>query len=187
LVIYIVLESLIMKRILQMLLTRSAILLAIATPTCLLADAASAQSLLRGMDGSYIGAGIAAGVTADESGESSFGGNIQGRGDIPLAPVSVRGAALIGEDGAALMPLVTYDVPVAPRTNLYLGGGYSFVTDEGSATPLGDQNAPVITAGAETAVTRNIVVYGDAKVGIDAYENSNDAAVSLQLGAAFRF
>lgn len=176
-----------MNRILQTLLTRSAILLAIATPTFLLADAASAQSLLRGMDGSYIGAGIAAGVTEDENGDTSFGGNVQGRADIPLAPVSVRGAALIGEDGAALMPLVTYDVPIAPRTNLYLGGGYSFVTNEGSATPLGDQSAPVLTAGAETAVARNVVVYGDAKVGFDAYENSNDAAVSLQLGAAFRF
>ncbi|MBE9098090.1 hypothetical protein [Vacuolonema iberomarrocanum] len=176
-----------MKRIFQTLLTRSAVLLAIATPTFLLADAASAQPLLRGMDGNYIGAGIAAGVTEDESGDSSFGGNIQGRADIPLAPVSIRGAALIGEDGAALMPIVTYDVPIAPRTNLYLGGGYSFVTDEGSNTPLGDQSAPVLTAGAETAVTNNIVVYGDAKVGIDAYEDSNDAAVSLQLGAAFRF
>lgn len=166
----------------------SLLTVAIATPTLFTATAASAQPLVgRGMSGSYLGAGIAAGVTEDNSGDTTFGGNVQGRFDVPVAPISVRGAALISDDAAALMPLVTYDIGVAPRTNLYVGGGYSFVTDEGRATPLGDRNAPVLTAGAETAVTDDIVIYGDAKVGFDAYENSNDAAVSLQLGAAFRF
>lgn len=162
----------------------SMLTVAIATPALLAASPASAQPLLnRGMDGSYIGAGISAGVTED----SPFGGNVQGRFDVPLAPVSVRGAALFSDDGAALMPLVTYDIGVAPNANLYVGAGYSFVTNDGNETPLGNQNAPVLTAGAEAAVARNVVIYGDAKLGIDAYENSNDPAVSLQLGAAFRF
>jgi len=172
-----------MKNVLKSLVAGSAMAAAFVAPLFLSAGSASAQPLVGGMSGSYIGAGISAGVTGD----SEFGGNVQGRFDLPVAPVSVRGAALISDGGAALMPIVTYDLPVAPRTNLYIGGGYSFVTDEGSETPLGNRNAPVLTAGAETAVTRNIVIYGDAKVGIDAFEDSSDAAVSLQLGAGYRF
>jgi len=172
-----------MKTVLKSLVAGSVAAAALVAPVLLSAESASAQPLVGGMSGSYIGAGIAAGVTED----GTFGGNVQGRLDIPVAPVSVRGAALFSDDGAALMPIVTYDLPIAPRTNLYLGGGYSFVTEEGGDTPLGNQNAPVLTAGAETAIASNIVLYGDAKVGIDAYEESNDAAVSLQLGAAFRF
>ncbi|MBD1912310.1 MULTISPECIES: outer membrane beta-barrel protein [unclassified Leptolyngbya] len=172
-----------MKNVLKSLAVGSVMTAAIAAPMLLSAGPASAQPFVGGMSGSYLGGGISAGVTED----GTFGGNVQGRFDVPVAPVSVRGAALFSDDGVALMPLVTYDLPVAPRTNLYVGGGYSFVTEEGGDTPLGNQNAPVVMAGAETAVTRNVVVYGDAKVGIDAYQDSNDAAISLQLGAAYRF
>lgn len=172
-----------MKNVLKSLAVGSVMTAAIAAPMLLSAGSASAQPLVGGMSGSYLGGGISAGVTED----GTFGGNVQGRFDVPIAPVSVRGAALFSDDGVALMPIVTYDLPIAPRTNLYVGGGYSFVTEEGANTPLGNQNAPVLTAGAETAVTRNIAVYGDAKVGFDAYQDSNDAAVSLQLGAAYRF
>jgi hypothetical protein len=61
------------------------------------------------------------------------------------------------------------------------------VLDEGKRTPLGNQDAVVLTAGIESEVARNVVVYGDAKLGIDAYRNANSSAVSLQLGAAYRF
>lgn len=176
-----------MKNVLKFLAAGSAITTAVVAPILFSAESASALPLISGMSGSYIGAGISAGVTEDDNGDTNFGGNVQGRIDLPVAPVSVRGAALFSDNGAALMPLVTYDLPIAPNTNLYLGGGYSFVTEEGQSTPLGNQNAPVLTAGAETALARNIVIYGDAKVGIDAYQDSNDAAVSLQLGAAYRF
>jgi hypothetical protein len=77
---------------------------------------------------------------------------------------------------------------VAPNTNLYVGGGYSFVlgnNDESSL--LGNRNAPVVTVGLESAVRPNVVLYGDAKLGIDAYKDSSDSAASVQLGAAYRF
>ncbi len=170
-----------MKLSLKSIATVSALSAVAFVPMLLSASPASAQ-----MAGSYIGAGIAAGVTEDAAGDTSFGANIQGRFDVPVAPISVRGAALIS-DSAALMPLVTYDIGIAPGANLYIGGGYSFVTDEGRSTPLGDRSAPVATVGVEAAIRRNIVLYGDAKVGFDAYRNSNDAAVSLQVGAAYRF
>jgi hypothetical protein len=56
------------------------------------------------------------------------------------------------------MPMLTVDVPVANNTNLYLGGGYSFVTDEGKSTQLGNQDSVVLTTGVETGVSRNVVV-----------------------------
>jgi hypothetical protein len=45
----------------------------------------------------------------------------------------------------------------------------------------------VLTTGVETGVSQNVVVYGDVKVGIDAYEDSSREAVSLQLGVGYRF
>jgi hypothetical protein len=52
---------------------------------------------------------------------------------------------------------------------------------------LGNQDSVVLTTGVETGVGRNVVLYSDVKWGIDAYEDSSKDAVSLQLGAGFRF
>lgn len=160
--------------------------LAIA-PAFLSAGAASAQPIT--FNDSYIGAGVSAGVTnGGQNGDAAtIGGNIQGRFAIPNAPVSVRGAVLFGGESAAIMPLVTYDLPVSSNANLYAGAGYSFADKEGKPSPLGNKNAPVLTAGAEAGVGRNVVVYGDAKWGIDAYKNSSADAVSFQAGVGYRF
>ena len=142
-----------------------------------------------GMNGSYIGAGISAGVTngGQNNDAAVFGGNVQGRYAIPETPVSVRGAVLFGGDATAIMPMLTYDAPIADNTNVYLGAGYSFVTDEGENTPLGNRDAAVITLGAESEVSNRVIVYGDAKWGIDAYENSSADALSFQTGVGIRF
>ncbi|WP_017315216.1 outer membrane beta-barrel protein [Mastigocladopsis repens] len=154
------------------------------------AGMASAQvAPTRGMTANYLGAGVAAGVTngGQDNDAATFGGNIQGRFAVPQAPVSVRGSVLFGGDSTAAMPILTYDAPIGKNTNVYIGGGYSFQTDEGQASQLGNQNAPVLTLGAETEVAKNIIVYGDAKWGIDAYENSSADALSLQTGVGLRF
>ena len=52
---------------------------------------------------------------------------------------------------------------------------------------MGNKNAAVITLGAESEVSDSLIVYGDAKWGIDAYENSTADAVSLQGGLGYRF
>jgi Outer membrane protein beta-barrel domain len=163
--------------------------LAIAS-VVLSAGIASAQTVpAKGMNGSYIGAGVSAGVTNGGQNEDAalLGGNVQGRYAIPNAPVSARGAVLFGGNAAAIMPMVTYDAPVSKNTNVYLGGGYSFVTDEGRSTQLGNKNAPVVTLGAESEVAPNTVIYGDAKWGIDAYKDSAADALSLQAGVGYRF
>ncbi|MFN6564116.1 MAG: outer membrane beta-barrel protein [Nostoc sp. ChiSLP01] len=151
---------------------------------------ASAQTAgTNGTNGNYIGAGIAAGATSGGQGndDAQLGGNVQGRYAVPNAPVSLRGSVLYGGDSAAIMPIVTYDAPIAKNTNLYFGGGYSFITDEGQNNPLGNRNAPVVTLGVESEVANNVIAYGDTKWGIDAYRNSDADAVSFQAGLGYRF
>ncbi|WP_445633730.1 Histidine kinase [Nostoc sp. DSM 114161] len=151
---------------------------------------ASAQTAgTNGTNGNYIGAGIAAGATSGGQGNdgAQLGGNVQGRYAIPNAPVSLRGSVLYGGDSAAIMPIVTYDAPIAKNTNVYFGGGYSFITDEGQNSPLGNRNAPVVTLGVESEVANNVIAYGDTKWGIDAYRNSDADAVSFQAGLGYRF
>jgi hypothetical protein len=159
----------------------------VATSILLSASIATAQPA--GIDGNYIGAGISAGTThgVHNNDDAAFGGNIQGRFAIPQAPASVRGAVLFGGDATAIVPTLTYDLPIARNTNLYLGGGYSFITDEGQNTQLGNRDAAVVTVGAESEVSRNVILYGDAKWAIDAYENSNGDALGLQAGVGLRF
>lgn len=142
-----------------------------------------------GLNGNYIGAGVSAGVTdgGHSNDDAVFGGNVQARVAIPQTPVSVRGAVLFGGDATSLVPSLTYDLPVAKNTNIYLGGGYSFITEEGQNTQLGNQGAPVVILGAESEVARNVVVYGDTKWAIDAYKGSDADAVSLQLGVGVKF
>ena len=177
-----------MKSILKKVTLFSA-LSALAIAPIVAAGAASAQPVRpTGLNGSYLGAGISVGLTdgGNDNG-SDVGGTVQGRYDLPQAPVSLRGAALINGDGAALMPLITVDIPITNNANLYAGGGYSFVTGDNGSTLLGNQNAPVLTAGLEASVAPRVALFGDVKLGLDAYDNSSDAAVSAQVGAAYRF
>lgn len=176
----------------QLSLKLSAAIVTISTlaiaPTFLSASSASAQPIR--FNDSYVGAGVSVGVTNGGQGEDSkavTGGNIQGRVAIPNAPVSVRGAVLFGGDNAAIMPMVTYDQRVSNNANVYVGAGYSFSDKDGKPTPLGNRDAVVITAGAEAGVGKHVVVYGDAKWGINAYENSSADALSFQAGLGYRF
>lgn len=174
-----------MKRFLQGAITTvSALSALVIAPVFLSSGQAIAAPTTQptGTNASYLGAGISVGVTNG----AQVGGNVQGRFAIPNTPLSARGAVLFTDKSAALMPMVSYDVPITNNANVYLGAGYSFVTNDGT-TPLGNQNAVVLATGVEAQVRRNIVVYGDAKLGIDAYKDSSGEAVSLQTGVAYRF
>ena len=164
----------------------SALAMLVASPLMVAGSASAQQVAPNGMSGSYLGGGVSVGGN-NPNGDTTVGGNVQGRLDSAKAPVSLRGAALIGGDSTAIMPMLTYDAAIAPNTNLYGGVGYSFVTNKGNASPLGDKNSVVFTAGLETAVQRNVVLYGDVKVGLDAFRNNNNAAVSGQAGVGYRF
>lgn len=174
-----------MKFSLKSIATLSALSALVVAP--LFAGARPAAALPAGMDGSYVGAGVSAGVTSGDDQDAQVGGTIQGRLQVPNAPISARGAVLFTDDTSAIVPTLTYDLPISNRANIYAGAGYSFVESNGEATPLGNQDSFVLTAGAETEVVNRVVLFGDAKVGFDAYENSSNPAVALQLGAGFRF
>ena len=167
--------------------TLSALAATVIAPVLLSAGSASAQP--KGTDASYFGAGVSAGLTngGQNNDAATFGGNLQGRVAAPNVPVSVRVAVPFTDESSAVIPMVTYDVPVAKNTNVYVGGGYSLNQSQGKPMPLGNKNAPVAVVGAETQIGRQVVVYGDTKVGINAYQNSSSSAVSVQAGAGFNF
>lgn len=160
--------------------------LAIA-PVLMSGNSASAQTVQtdKGLAESYIGAGAGTSITNPEGQDAKVGGNISARFDVPNAPVSIRGQVLYNDQTSAISPRLTYDLPVAKDTNVFLGAGYNFVQKDGAtSTALGDKNAAVVTLGAERRLTDDIVLYGNADLGINAFENSNRQAIGVQLGAA---
>lgn len=176
-----------MKLTLKSVITVSALTATVLAPALLSAGSASAQP--KGTKADYIGAGVSAGVTngGQNNDAATFGGNIQGRLTTQKAPISVRGSVIFSDDTSAIIPTVTYDVPIAKNTNVYVGGGYSFVESNGQPTPIGNDDAPIVTVGAEAQLGQNLVIYGDTKWGIDAYQNGGADSVSFQAGAGFNF
>ncbi len=152
-----------------------------------LANSASAAPVR--FDGSYVAAGASAGLTNAPvvGGAATFGGEIRGRVALPNAPLSARASALFTNQNSAIIPTLTYDQAIGKNTNAYFGAGYSFVQNQGVATPLGNKNGAVLTAGLESQVAKGVVVYGDTKVGLKAYQGSNKAAVNLGAGVGLKF
>ncbi|NEO38868.1 MAG: porin family protein [Moorea sp. SIOASIH] len=143
---------------------------------------------VKGTDASYIGVGLAAGVTSDGQGnDQNIGGNITTRLTTSKLPVSLRGDILFNEDNTAIIPSVSFDLGVAKNTNVFASVGYSFVEDDGDNTPIGNQDAWVLGVGAESQIAKDVLVYGNTKVGLNAYENSSGESVSVQVGAGYRF
>ncbi|RCJ28292.1 histidine kinase [Nostoc sp. ATCC 43529] len=178
-----------MKSLLKSILTISALSSLVIAPVLLSPGQASAQTK-KGTDASYVGAGIAAGVTSGGQGtndDATFGGNVTGRLKIGNTPFSARGNVLWSDQTSAIIPEVSLDVPIANRTNAYLTGGYSFVEKDGSATPIGNKDAVVLGAGVESEVAKNFLVYTNTKVGINAYQNSDTPAVSINAGIGYSF
>ena len=177
-----------MKLSLRSVATLSGFAALVASSVFLGSGSVSAQPAPR-YDRSYVGAGISGGVLNGGRGNdgTTFGGNVQGRFAIPNAPVSVRGAVLFTGDNSAIVPTLTYDLRLNNKTNLYAGAGYSFVQNGGVTSPIGNQDAAVLTAGVESQVAKGVVVYSDAKYGINAFRGSDAGALSLQAGVGLEF
>ncbi len=175
-----------MKLSLKSVATLSA-LSALALSPLFFAGSASAQPVR--FDGSYVGAGVGGSVTNGGRGNDNavFGGNIQGRFAVPNAPVSVRGSVMFNGDNSVIIPSLTYDLPVAKNTNVYLGAGYGFVQKNGQTSQVGNQNSAVLSAGVESEVGKGVVVYSDAKYGINAYQDTGRGALSFSGGVGLRF
>lgn len=118
---------------------------------------------------------------------ATIGRQFQGRLDLPNQPMSVRGSVYTGAGSTAIMPTLTYDLPIGHGTNVYAGAGYAIVNG-GSETPLGNQNGVVLTTGFEAAAGRNLVIFGDTKLNLnDDRTRSSSAPIRVQFGAGIRF
>jgi hypothetical protein len=87
----------------------------------------------------------------------------------------------------SFIPEVSVDLPIGNKINGFITGGYSFVESDGKPTPIGNRDAVVVGAEVESEVTKNFLVYTNAKVGLGAYQNSDTSAVSINGGIGYRF
>ncbi len=143
-----------------------------------------------GTDASYLGAGVLGGLTTSNApGEQArSGGSLYGRYAIPQTKLSARGSLVITDKISSVTPKLTYDIGVAPGTNVMLGAGYNFVNEATANTPLGNKSAAVLSLGAESQLANNVMVFGSADLGLNAYRNStNSNAIAIQGGAGYRF
>jgi hypothetical protein len=111
----------------------------------------------------------------------------QGRLDLDNSDLSVRGSLYLNEQSSAIVPSVTYDMPVAPGTNVYAGAGYAVITPNSGTTPLGDRNGLVLSAGAESEVLPGMVVYGNAQMGVGTDSQTGNSPLRWQVGVGRRF
>lgn len=140
--------------------------------------------------GSYVGVGAAIGLTdgsVNESSESS--GLIAVRYRLLELPISLRAQAMIFSDAFAIVPTVSYDIPLNWQTDAYVGAGLAFQDgDEDSTSPIGNQTSFVIQPGVDYSLPNsNLVVFGNAIIAFDAYRESGGTAASLQGGVGIRF
>jgi hypothetical protein len=163
-------------------LTRGLVALgAIATTTVTLFNAPSASA--QAAYGSYIGVGGSLGLTN----ESSGGGVVAVRYGILELPISLRAQALIGES-TAIVPTISYDIPLNWQTTAYLGAGVAIQDSNNSNSPVGNKTSFAIQPGIDYVIPdSNLVVFGNAVIAFDAYRDSGGTAVAIQGGLGWNF
>ena len=149
-------------------------------------ESASAQAAY----GSYIGAGISGGLTEGEellNEDRKISAVVAARYKFLRAPISIRTQALIG-DSVALVPTISYDLPLTWRADAYVGIGASIPLSGDRTTPVGNQTAFAIQPGIDYVLPNsNLVVFGNAIIAFDAYREGGGPAASLQGGVGLRF
>lgn len=138
--------------------------------------------------GSYIGVGPAIGLTSGGQDEPSrTSGVLAVRYKFLEAPISLRAQALIG-DNTAVVPVVSYDIPLNWRTDVYIGAGASLVSGK-TTTPLGNETSFVLQPGIDYVLPNSeLVLFSNAIIAFDAYRNVNNrAAISVQAGIGLKF
>ncbi|MFN3359844.1 MAG: hypothetical protein ACK421_00190 [Pseudanabaenaceae cyanobacterium] len=137
--------------------------------------------------GSYIGVGLGVGVSDGsvlDGNSRTAAGLIALRYKFLEVPISLRTQVLIG-DSTAVVPTISYDLPLNFNTDFYLGVGASIANN---ITPVGNKNSFVLQPGIDyTIPNSNLVLFGNAIFAFDAYRNANTTATSLQTGIGFRF
>ena len=129
--------------------------------------------------GSYVGVGPTVGI----SDGTQIGGVLAVRYKLLETPISFRAQALVGES-TAVVPMVSYDVPLNWQTDAYLGAGLVLAGGD-TPSPVGDKVSFALQPGVDYMVPNsNTVIFGNAIIAFDAYRNKSDTAVSVQIGRA---
>jgi hypothetical protein len=136
--------------------------------------------------GSYVGAGVTVGVTKGEGDGRQIGGVIAARYKLLEVPLSLRAQALIGAS-PAIVPTISYDVPINWQTDAYLGAGVVFANGN-TSSPVGNKTSFALQPGIDYVVPNsNTVIFGNAIIAFDAYRNGGGTAVSVQGGVGLKF
>ncbi|KPQ38571.1 MAG: hypothetical protein HLUCCO16_12285 [Phormidium sp. OSCR] len=131
--------------------------------------------------GSYVGVGGSVGLQEG----NEFSGVVAVRYRLLEVPISLRTQVLAGS-GIAIVPTVSYDIPIDWETDAYIGAGVAFTGDDD--TPVGNTTSFVLQPGIDrTFANSNVVVFGNAIIAFDAYEESNRTGVSVQGGVGIQF
>ena len=132
--------------------------------------------------GSYVGIGPTVGLTED----SQLGAVLAFRYKLLETPISFRTQALIGK-GTAIVPTVSYDIPLNWQTDAYLGAGL-VINSSDAVSPVGNKISFALQPGIDYVIPNsNTVIFGNAIIAFDADRNSGSTALSLQGGVGLRF
>ncbi len=135
--------------------------------------------------GSYIGIGPAIGLTEGGGEGRKISGVVSGRYKFLEAPISLRGQVFVGS-GVALVPTVSYDIPINWQTDAYVGIGAAIPVS--GNTPVGNKTGFAIQPGVDYSLPNsNMVIFGNAVISFDAYKDTRGTAASLQGGVGLRF
>jgi hypothetical protein len=130
--------------------------------------------------GSYVGVGPTVGFTDG----IQVGGVVAFRYKLLETPLSFRAQALIGRN-IAVVPTVSYDVPLNWQTDAYLGAGLVLA---GGDSPVGDKLSFALQPGVDYVVPNsNTVLFGNAIIAFDAFRDGGGTAISVQGGVGLRF
>jgi hypothetical protein len=132
--------------------------------------------------GSYVGVGPTVGITDGVQ----IGGVVAARYKLLELPISFRAQALVGRN-TAVVPTVSYDVPLNWQTDAYLGAGLVLAGGDNSS-PVGNKISFALQPGIDYVVPNSrTVIFGNAIIAFDAYRDGGGAAISVQGGVGYRF
>ncbi|WP_339460759.1 hypothetical protein [Nodularia spumigena] len=132
--------------------------------------------------GSYVGVSPTVGLTDG----IQVGGVVAVRYKLLESPISFRAQALVGKN-TAVVPTISYDIPLNWQTDAYLGAGLVLAGGDDSS-PVGNKISFALQPGIDYVVPNsNTVIFGNAIIAFDAYRDTGGAAVSVQGGVGYRF
>jgi hypothetical protein len=140
--------------------------------------------------GSYVGVGAGVGLSSDAA--TGQGGGVQGviagRYRFLTMPVSLRAQALVFGGDFAVVPTVSYDVPLSWNMDAYLAAGVAFPGGSDDPSLVGNKTSFVLQPGVDYMFPNsNLVAFGNAIFAFDAYRDGGNMAISVQGGMGIQF